>query len=413
MKLAVIADDLTGALDTGVKFAGSPGGVQVWAGGAFQPQDATGDVVVVDGELRHKSPKQAREECAALVRRVLEAGAERLYIKTDSALRGNIGPMFQGALDASGWGFAAFAPAFPQMDRVTRKGIHYIQGVPIHQSVFGQDPFEPVRSSRVADLFRDFSGDVRMFAPGDPVEVEGNGPTLGIFDGECLADFHRIAAALERAGRLRLLGGCAGFASQLAGILGLTGGARRLEPVKKPLLVLCGSLNPISKEQLSQGERQGDVRLTLESGLLTPAQVEGPQGDALEGRILEAMEPGRDVLLDTAGPVPGREAEGSRETVAQALGALLFRLLRRPEIEGFQPMVVGGDTLMGLMDRLPAAQLSPLAEPVPGVVLSQVQVEAGKERALLSKSGGFGGRDLFSQLKSALEQGPAFGPFQG
>ena len=125
------------------------------------------------------------------------------------------------------------------------------------------------------------------------------------------------------------------------------------------------------------------------------------------------MEPGRDVLLDTAGPVPGREAEGSRETVAQALGALLFRLLRRPEIEGFQPMVVGGDTLMGLMDRLPAAQLSPLAEPVPGVVLSQVQVEAGKERTLISKSGGFGGKDLFSQLKSALEQGPAFGPFQG
>ena len=37
---------------------------------------------------------------------------------------------------------------------VTVGGIHYIDGVPVHQSVFGQDPFEPVRESCVPRHFR-------------------------------------------------------------------------------------------------------------------------------------------------------------------------------------------------------------------------------------------------------------------
>ena len=33
----------------------------------------------------------------------------------------------------------------------------------------------------------------------------------------------------------------------------------------RPLLVLCGSLNPITKEQLAYGESQGAVRLSIDS----------------------------------------------------------------------------------------------------------------------------------------------------
>ena len=36
--------------------------------------------------------------------------------------------------------------------RTTKDGVHLIDGVPVAQSVFGQDPFEPVRHSRVAEI---------------------------------------------------------------------------------------------------------------------------------------------------------------------------------------------------------------------------------------------------------------------
>ena len=100
MKLAVIADDLTGALDTGVKFAGGRRVVRVRTniGPPSQPEEPT-DVLVIDAELRHKTPEQAYRECFKTVRQVLDAGAQLVYIKVDSALRGNIGPMMQAALD--------------------------------------------------------------------------------------------------------------------------------------------------------------------------------------------------------------------------------------------------------------------------------------------------------------------------
>ena len=69
------------------------------------------------------------------------------YKKTDSALRGNIGAELSAALDGSGAGVLSFLPAFPRMNRTTAAGIHYIDGIPAAKSVFGQDPFNPVKES--------------------------------------------------------------------------------------------------------------------------------------------------------------------------------------------------------------------------------------------------------------------------
>lgn len=52
-------------------------------------------------------------------------------------------------LDASEESFLAFLPAFPEMHRIVKNGVSYIDGMPITESVFGQDPFEPVTCSRV------------------------------------------------------------------------------------------------------------------------------------------------------------------------------------------------------------------------------------------------------------------------
>ena len=43
------------------------------------------------------------------------------------------------------------------MNRITRNGIHYIDGVPVHESVFGKDPFEPVADSYIPEILK---GDV-------------------------------------------------------------------------------------------------------------------------------------------------------------------------------------------------------------------------------------------------------------
>ena len=404
MKLAVIADDLTGALDTGVKFAGGRRVVRVRTniGPPPQPEERT-DVLVIDAELRHKTPEQAYRECFKTVRQVLDAGAQLVYIKVDSALRGNIGPMMQAALDASGADFAAFAPALPQMGRVTRGGVHYVGQQPITESVFGRDPFEPVRSPLLADLFAGCAAPTRLYAPGDDIRPEPERPSIGIFDVEREADFDRIIRTLRQTGRFHILGGCAGFASHLAAPLGLAGGPRRLTLLPRPLLVLCGSLNPITKEQLAYGESQGAVRLSIDS-----RQLQQDGGAAFFRQVEGWMQQRRDILIDTTGPSQAEDdtqVNRQRGTVAQGLGALMFRLLHAERIGEYQPMIIGGDTLMGLMDQLPAAELIPLAEPVPGAVLSLVTLEDGSTRTVLTKSGGFGGRELLAEIHQALHGG--------
>lgn len=91
---------------------------------------------------------------SALPKTAEAAGIPYIYKKTDSALRGNIGCELNAVMDASGEACLIFAPAFPQMGRVTRRGIHYIDGVPVADSVFGKDPFEPVTESSVREIVR-------------------------------------------------------------------------------------------------------------------------------------------------------------------------------------------------------------------------------------------------------------------
>ena len=47
--------------------------------------------------------------------------------KTDSALRGNVASELGAMLEASGGKRLCFFPAYPEMGRTTRDGVHFIE----------------------------------------------------------------------------------------------------------------------------------------------------------------------------------------------------------------------------------------------------------------------------------------------
>lgn len=153
-RLLTIADDFTGALDTGVQFAARGARTCVVTDPAydFSRVEAENQVLVLDAETRHLTPEAACGVVRRAVEEALAAGFTHIYKKTDSALRGNVGAELAAVLEGAGAESLAFLPALPKMDRVTRGGVHYIGGVPVAESVFGQDPFEPVRCSSVAEI---------------------------------------------------------------------------------------------------------------------------------------------------------------------------------------------------------------------------------------------------------------------
>ena len=150
--LLILADDFTGALDTGVQFAACGIPTRVVVGEQVDLAASDAAVLVVDTETRHLPAAEAYAVIAKLTRDAMSAGVFSIYKKTDSALRGNIGAELSALLKTSEERQLPFLPAFPQIDRVTRDGVHYISGVPVTESPFGIDPFEPVRHARVTEL---------------------------------------------------------------------------------------------------------------------------------------------------------------------------------------------------------------------------------------------------------------------
>ena len=103
VKLFIIADDLTGALDTGVKFSenGLHTVVVPLAERAFSmPVDENVDVLVVNADSRCMTPLEAYDRVYRLALLAKKLDAEIIYKKVDSALRGNIGSELSAMLDA-------------------------------------------------------------------------------------------------------------------------------------------------------------------------------------------------------------------------------------------------------------------------------------------------------------------------
>ncbi|MDR1060470.1 MAG: four-carbon acid sugar kinase family protein [Clostridiales bacterium] len=104
IELVVIADDLTGALDTGAQFAKQ--GVATFVAGRAEPDFSAADpscaVIAVNAESRHLPAREAAERVRRIVRDAMAHGARRFYKKTDSGLRGNVGAELAALIEAAG-----------------------------------------------------------------------------------------------------------------------------------------------------------------------------------------------------------------------------------------------------------------------------------------------------------------------
>lgn len=413
VKLLVIADDFTGALDTGVQFKAK--GTQIRVVGT-QGKGLLGvlrddlQVLIIDAETRHLTPAEAREVVGRIVTEAVDAEIPCIYKKTDSGLRGNIGGELAGMLEASGERQLHFIPAFPKMGRTTVGGIHYIEGIPVADSVFGADPFEPVSHSSVQDIIASQSNVKTQLVGGkEPSEsMEG----VLIYDAATDEELTCIAKSLQEQGQLRLLAGCAGFASVLPQLLGLKqggGGVPRLHP---RLIAVCGSINPITVSQLDAAERAGMLRIAL-----TPRQKLDSQWiDSMEGgrylnQWLSLAERRPAVILECG--VHDNEATRRyvdqtglnlvemRDRISTSMGGILKALLDRG-LKGTL-LVTGGDTLLAFLRQIGQEELVPIGELMPGIVLSQICYQ-GEVFHLISKSGGFGPPTVLSDLEQMINR---------
>lgn len=408
----IIADDFTGALDSGAGFA-AHGVRTLVVVGTEVPLDTDTEVLVVDAETRHMPAADAYDTVFHLVTRAKKAGISCIYKKTDSALRGNIGAELTALLRASGADRLPFLPAFPQMGRTTENGVHLIKGVPVAESVFGKDPFEPVDCSVVAGLIAKQSDVPARNLP--PLTEESPLPEdqgILIFDARTLEDLERTGRRLAEDGALQIAAGCAGFAAVLPELLGLgRDGTAETPPLDPRLLVVCGSVNPITIGQVAYASGQGfhHMLLTPEQKL-SPGYWDSPQGAETLETLRTGLREHPLCIIDTNDPQDsgqtaryaqelGLNIDGIRVGVSQSIGRIVGELFSDPSLGTL--LITGGDTLLQCMRQMGVDQMEPVCEMEAGVILSRFTYQ-GCTRYVISKSGGFGKSDLLTELAEKI-----------
>jgi uncharacterized protein YgbK (DUF1537 family) len=385
--VTIIADDLTGACDTGCLFAGSgPVGVLAAPALTVPGSSAMAPVITMDTESRALPPREAAAAIHAAARQLGERlVAGPVFKKIDSTLRGAAGveltallehgPPFTGAL---------VCPAFPAQRRVVRHGRLLVDSVPVHESAIARDPAFRAASSEVVALLAGGApvvllglDDVRAGAEKVAHLLERHRGALVAADAETDADLATLAeAALAAPGTL--IAGSAGLGRALSRALGCAAPAVAL-PAGRARLVVIGSLHPASRAQLGA---------LLAAGV--PLVTADARGHGDPAPAVAALAAGRGAVVASV-TVPA-----DREAVARQLAAAAARVLDRavPDLIA----VTGGDTAYALLGALHPRRFDLAGAPADGLALGRLVLDDGRLLALLTKAGGFGGADLLTTL---------------
>jgi len=412
VRFLILADDFTGAMDTGVQF--SKKGFRTWVTAErfpdFKYLFSKYDVLSMDLETRHLTKEEAYAVVYRTALAAYKAGVRHFYKKTDSALRGNIGAELSALLDASKMDVLHFAPAFPQNGRITKNGLQYVNGTLLENSVFAKDPFEPIKFSSVSDIIFQQSK-----TPVIQISADGNWgstdvsptPKIVVYDASTDADLDKIGGRVFKEDETCVLSGCAGFADALCRILP--------DQIKHPfcrspeetVLLVAGSVNQITIDQMQYAKEIGYASFTL-----TPAQkyssdfVQGGECERLAKQIADTIKKHKRVLIESvsersqlnvadACQRDGFFIKKMRGLVCKNISELVVMVFKQVKLGSLA--VFGGDSLYETMKRLGSKGIEPQMELSSGVVVSMSQVN-DQPFCVISKSGGLGTLELAEQI---------------
>ena len=429
-RLAILADDFTGANDTAVQFVkkGFSTGVSLDTSLTPAPLQSF-DVLAIDTETRFDSGEDAYRKVLQTTGRLTDYGVYQVYKKIDSTLRGNPGGEIAAALDATAIQLAIVAPALPSHGRTTVAGRCLVNGIPLAETEFGRDPRTPVRDSFIAaiiaaqcdypvatiDLQRVRSGPQALLAALSAVEGRGT-PRIAVLDAETTRDLEIIARCAALLKEPPLLAGSSGLADHLwPGELPATAArtATALRAAPKSLsgvgiLIVVGS---VSQTACSQVDHALAARPDLcELRLAPDAAADDPRRESR--RLLrlyrDARRSGAVCILRTT-----RSADDTRlcaNSIALCIGRLVADICITDPPKGM--MLSGGDTAVKTAAALGCSGFAVSAEVLPGIPCGYFMIDSEthpqaadvQQIAIVTKAGGFGGPDAILRIIQHLEE---------
>jgi uncharacterized protein YgbK (DUF1537 family) len=330
VRLAIVADDLTGALDVSAPFAvrGLRVVVATTPSGTAAAIASGAGVVCVNTASREIPAEAAVAVVAATSRQLAHAAPEIAFKKVDSRLKGHVALEVEAMMAAFGRRHAAVVPAIPTQGRLVANG-----------HVVGSGLSTPLSIASVM---------------GDAISYEA--PDT--------ADADDLTAVARSGTKDVLLVGASGLGASLAGLLA-SGSGGFAPPIAGPLLVAVGSRDPVTLAQVEHA--------LAGSAFAHIISRDGSFGTILGGpALVQAMIP------RTA---PDFSAAMTR------FGASVADLLRSGSFSTV--LLTGGETAQSVLGELGIECLEVLGEVLPGIPITRA-VLGDRTLTILTKSGGFG-----------------------
>ncbi|KXF75599.1 hypothetical protein ATN84_16530 [Paramesorhizobium deserti] len=349
-KLLIIADDLTGALDSAAPFAVR--GLKTVIACRPRHMEAAltqrADVVAVSTASREGGAAAARSTVAEVMLAAARAGIDKphqIFKKIDSRMKGHVRAETLEAAEACGANRLVVCPAIPAQDRIVWNG-----------AVRGRGVKEPIG---IAGFFPDVTMDV--LAP-DAANDE---------------DLERI---ISSAGPADMLVGAAGLSGALARALAPAGFARTAPRLRAPALLAIGSRDPITLEQIAQLRERTN-----------PAWIGAPNGVAsvntADGVAITVLQ-----MLPSNEVISGDQANRNFSQTVQ-------RLLDR----GIESLLCcGGETADAVLAGAGNGIIELKGELLPGIPAGITEIN-DKKLLIATKSGGYGDLNCLADIAESID----------
>jgi len=403
--LGIIADDLTGAMDSSGYFASQGFTTNVIIAPDFY---SPVDVLAINTNSRIDDINTAGQK----VRRVISTLAGRIiYKKIDSTLRGNIGAELEAAMTELVYEKAIVAPAFPSAGRITVNGILQVDGTRVDETQFADDPVSPIKESHIPTLLEQST---QRLIGCMPLEAINAGPEflyrkisempqeIIVCDVTIQSHLTNIAQAAALASDHWLLCGSGGLVREMPIFL------RKVTKDKKeraisllsgPVLVVVGTRNQVALNQLLKARDEIDLPI-LKVEPIKPDNVSS-------GWVQQVVDEASRLLCQNRLLVLSSALSDYVPTLKQLLPTIMAEMvagiLDNQEVAGL--LLSGGDIALSVCRRLSTRAILIHGEIEPGIPAGELVGGRGRGIRVITKAGGFGTETVLIKSIPYLEKG--------
>ena len=399
----IVADDFTGANDTGVQLKRRGVPTSVVFSSEFIASEGS---FVLDTESRALGP----EEAAAAVRAGLQGvdlrAFGRVMKKVDSTLRGSVAAEIKAVDQLYGSELVVFAPALPDLGRTTVGGVHLLKGIPITRTELAKDPKTPVTEDNITKLLQAVYDEPVTHIPEDKVsagEIDFSGGRVFTCDSATNADLRSVIQAAVATGKRTLWVGTAAMADHLLGV----------EVDVPPALAVVASVSAVSREQVNFAAGEGIPLVSVP----IPELLTGEQKlETYVAQTVALLKEGKDAILASSASCNRAELDRSvavgeklsmtREQVSgytqMVMGKMTRLILEQTPVSGM--FLTGGDTALGFFMEARSLGSSIVTEIAVGIPMMRLSGGPFAGLKVVTKAGAFGKEDAITFALRKLKE---------